>query len=29
MHEKLVDRDIVKNMLDSMLGSDYYMQVNQ
>ena len=29
MHEKLVDRDTVKNMLDSMLGSDYYMQVNQ
>lgn len=29
MHEQRVDRDTVKYMLDSMLGSEYYMQVNQ
>jgi hypothetical protein len=28
MHEPRVDRDTVKNMLDSMLSSDYYMQIN-
>jgi hypothetical protein len=28
MHEKRVDRDTVKNMLDSMLNSDYYTPVN-
>ncbi len=29
MYEPRVDRDTVKNMLDSMLNSDYYMLVNQ
>lgn len=28
MHEKRVDRDTVKYLLDSMLNSDYDMQVN-
>jgi len=28
MHEKRVDRYTVKNLLDSMLNSDYDMQVN-
>lgn len=28
MHDKRVDRYIVKNLLDSMLNSDYDMQVN-
>ena len=29
MYEKRADRYTVKNMLDSMVNSDYYMQVNQ
>ena len=28
MHDKRVDRNTVKNLLDSMLNSDYDMQVN-
>lgn len=28
MHEKRVDRGTVKNLLDSILNSDYDMQVN-
>ena len=28
MHDKRVDRYTVKNLLDSMLNSDYDMQVN-
>ena len=28
MHDKRVDRYTVKNLLDSMLNSDYHMQVN-